>query len=395
MSEYQYYEFAAVDRPLSTQEQTELRRYSSRARITPGGFVNEYHWGDLKVDPLALVRHYFDAHVYSANWGTCRLVLRLPRLCFDKGPLADYAALTPENGLSSEYPPAFWALKVAEHWILEWWFNDESRSHERFWIDNDGPGWMTRLLPLREELLRGDGRPLYLGWLARVGEDEFDAEETEPPLPAGLGALTPAQQALAEFLALDPDLIAAAATASPELRSPPEAESDIDDWLASQTTDALRAPLRLMLLGQTLAAERRLHSEFLAWQRTLRPVVSSPDRRRLFVINAGVESARSLRVERERKAHAAEEARRKAEREEYLAGVAEQADRVWSDIDALLQRRSGTAYKEALHRLQDLAEALHATERDPEFRRDLKKLLVTHGGRPAWMKRLEKAGFLR
>ncbi|MCG5496025.1 MULTISPECIES: hypothetical protein [Ectothiorhodospira] len=395
MSEYQYYEFTAVDRSLSVQEQTELRRYSSRARITPGGFVNEYHWGDLKADPLALLRHYFDAHVYSANWGTCRLLLRLPRSCFEEGTLADYAALVPENGPSSVYPPAFRALNNGEHWILEWWFNDESRSHDRFWIENDGPGWMTRLLPLREELLRGDTRPLYLGWLARVSEGEFDAGDSEPPLPAGLGALTPAQKALADFLLLDSDLIASAAVASPELPSPQAAESDIDDWLATQAAETLRAPLRLMLLGRSSEAERRLRGEFLTWQRTQRQMVSCPARRTLTVIESGVEMARSLRLEREREAREAEEAKQKAERASYLAGVAKQADRAWHDIDALLQRRTGAAYDEALQRLQDLAEALHAAERGQEFRRDLEKLLVTHAGRPAWMKRLDKAGLLR
>jgi len=28
----------------------------------------------------------------------------------------------------------------------------------------EGVGWMTQLSPLREELLRGDLRPLYIGW---------------------------------------------------------------------------------------------------------------------------------------------------------------------------------------------------------------------------------------
>jgi hypothetical protein len=37
MSEYQYYEFRAVDRPLSQTEQGELRRVSSRARISAAG----------------------------------------------------------------------------------------------------------------------------------------------------------------------------------------------------------------------------------------------------------------------------------------------------------------------------------------------------------------------
>lgn len=47
MSEYQYYEFRAVDRPLGRTEQGELRAISTRARITAAGFVNHYDWGDF------------------------------------------------------------------------------------------------------------------------------------------------------------------------------------------------------------------------------------------------------------------------------------------------------------------------------------------------------------
>jgi hypothetical protein len=42
MSEYQYYEFQAIDRPLTEKEMGELRSYSTRARITPTSFVNDY-----------------------------------------------------------------------------------------------------------------------------------------------------------------------------------------------------------------------------------------------------------------------------------------------------------------------------------------------------------------
>jgi hypothetical protein len=51
VSEYQYYEFVAVDRPLTVAQQSELRALSTRARITPSSFVNDYQWGDLKVTP--------------------------------------------------------------------------------------------------------------------------------------------------------------------------------------------------------------------------------------------------------------------------------------------------------------------------------------------------------
>jgi hypothetical protein len=41
MSEYQYYEFVAIDKPLTREEMAELRSRSSRATITATSFVNE------------------------------------------------------------------------------------------------------------------------------------------------------------------------------------------------------------------------------------------------------------------------------------------------------------------------------------------------------------------
>ena len=77
MSEYQYYEFQAIDRRLTETEMQTLRRYSTRAQITPTSFVNEYHWGDFKGDADAWMKRYFDAFLYFANWGTRILQLRL------------------------------------------------------------------------------------------------------------------------------------------------------------------------------------------------------------------------------------------------------------------------------------------------------------------------------
>ena len=78
MSEYQYYEFQAVDRSLNPKEISALRSYSSRARITPTSFVVDYAWGHFKGDVDAWVAQYFDAFLYLANWGTHVLKLRLP-----------------------------------------------------------------------------------------------------------------------------------------------------------------------------------------------------------------------------------------------------------------------------------------------------------------------------
>jgi hypothetical protein len=51
MSEYQYYEFLALDRPLTENQRAELRSISTHAEITATRFVSDYHWGDLKGDP--------------------------------------------------------------------------------------------------------------------------------------------------------------------------------------------------------------------------------------------------------------------------------------------------------------------------------------------------------
>ena len=79
MSEYQYYEFQAVDQPLSQAQMAELRALSSRATITPTRFQNFYTWGAFRGQPATLMERYFDAFVYVANWGTHELMLRPAR----------------------------------------------------------------------------------------------------------------------------------------------------------------------------------------------------------------------------------------------------------------------------------------------------------------------------
>jgi hypothetical protein len=83
MSEYQYYEFRAVDRPLSGKDMKALRNISTRAQITPTSFVNEYNYGDFKGNPRKLVEQFFDVFLYVANWGTRRFMFKVPRNLVD------------------------------------------------------------------------------------------------------------------------------------------------------------------------------------------------------------------------------------------------------------------------------------------------------------------------
>lgn len=51
MGEYQYLEFRAVDRPLTSSELEYAHQQSTRAEISKWSFTNEYHFGDFAAPP--------------------------------------------------------------------------------------------------------------------------------------------------------------------------------------------------------------------------------------------------------------------------------------------------------------------------------------------------------
>ncbi len=195
MSEYQYYEFLAVDHPLGKPEMDSLRRLSSRATITPASFVNTYNYGDFRSDPSILMAKYFDAFVYVANWGTRQLMFRLPRRGVNVQAFSPYRA-----GRSATF-------KTRGRFVL---IEFLSEGEDDGWVS--GEGWMGSLVPLRADLLRGDLRCLYLGWLLASQHGELDDAAVEPPVPPGLGKLTAPLAAFADFFRLDMKAIKAAAT---------------------------------------------------------------------------------------------------------------------------------------------------------------------------------------
>jgi hypothetical protein len=92
MSEYQYYEFRAVDRPLNNRQMQELRAISTRTAISRTSFSNHYEYGDLKANPRDLLVKYFDASLSFANWLFLEVAFRYPKDAVDARALRRYAA---------------------------------------------------------------------------------------------------------------------------------------------------------------------------------------------------------------------------------------------------------------------------------------------------------------
>lgn len=197
MSEFQYYEFVAIDRPLNATERRRLRAITSRATITSTRLVNTYEWGNFKADPHELVAKYFDAFLYYANWGTRRLILRVPSARLDPKVAKRYCATRTVRSRSNRSVATVTATE--KHLVIDLWSGSESGDD---WGAGE-PGVLSALVPIRDELMTGDYRALYLAWQLRARAGEISAKNRTPPVPIGTSRLTGSQQALVEFLRID------------------------------------------------------------------------------------------------------------------------------------------------------------------------------------------------
>ena len=381
MSEYQYFEFQAIDQPLTAEDMDELRRWSSRAEITPTWFWNEYHWGDFKGDPQRWMERYFDAFLHVANWGTHWLMLRLPLALLKEREIGDYLL---EGGLED------W--QTAEHLVLS--FTSETDNPD--W--EEGHGWLSSLIGVRASLMRGDRRSLYLGWLAQAGAGYLDEAADEPPVPPGLGELDATHRALAEFLRIPPDLLVTASESSAPLQAHAIGAADIEHWLAERSTaekDALLAELilgdqsyRLAVLRQRI--ERELQPGEAADRSTARRTVGQLLQR--------AETLRRERREREAAARTAEQARKAAEaaaaRKRYLTTLRGQEEALWRKVDELVEQRHASAYQEAVERLKDLRDLAEGDGALDLFSVRLQRLREQHRRKSALLRRLDQAGLV-
>src|SRR5436853_2348955 len=187
MSEYQRYEFMTIDRPLTRAQLDDVNTLSSHIEASSTHALIEYHWGNFKHNPITVLHEFFDAFLYWANWGSPKLAFRfphgiLPADLIDGYDLDDFVTFT-------RYP---------DYDILDIHFGEMEGPDE--WIDYE----LGSLIAIRDELMDGDLRSLYIVWLAgqRMGEgydeeedEEEDYEISVPAVPPAFGTLTAAQEA--------------------------------------------------------------------------------------------------------------------------------------------------------------------------------------------------------
>jgi hypothetical protein len=377
MSEYQYYEFQAIDRRLDAMEMRELRACSSRAQITPTCFVNEYSFGSFKGNADAWMEKYFDAYLYLANWGTHELQLRVP------------SSLLPMKTAELYCPDRCASVREKSGNLILTFISEEEGGGE--WVE--GGGLLSSLIAVRDDLMRGDLRALYLGWLLSVQSGELDDGSLEPPVPANLRNLTPSLSSLADFLRIDLDLIEVAAEASPghNLESPDRAA--MVAWVASLTAAEKDDVFVRVKEGGAADVARELCSRFN--RQTAVSAVEQPRRTVGHLLAAAATHAENRRLEQNRQA-ALEKAERERQaalaREKHLHSIAGRVPEIWRQIEELIATKQSKSYDLAVQHLSDLRELAKRGGNETAFAKRVAALREKQSRKPSFLARLSEKG---
>jgi hypothetical protein len=373
MSEYQYYAFQAVDRPLSVEDRKALRALSTRARITATNFTNSYEWGDFKGSPDELMARWFDLHLYLANWGARRLMIRFPARLIDMDRV----------GKVIDFVECASVTRAVDYIILDVWREDVETDDD--W--DDGSGWLGTLAQLRSDMLGGDLRLFHLLWLVAVEDGDVEDDMSEP-LP-GLGPMTGALQGFAQFFGIDTNLIAAAAEQSEEASGQDKAASDTLRRYVEELPEAEKTAFLLRLVEGDLHVAGEIRAKSRDRLKSTSPARSL---RRAGELR---QRARAIAAERKR----AEEERRQAElqrkdgdvartRRAHIDALKRLGESVWGDIEANIERRNASGYDTAaalLHDMKALAEEQGAMT---DFSRRLGLIRERHTRKERFIERL-------
>ena len=369
MSEYQYYEFQAIDRPLTQEERAAICELSSRVKPTATTASFNYSYGNFRGDPKQVLARYFDIMYYIANWGTQQLMFRFPTSLINRETIELYCI---DNYIS---------LSFAGDWaILDWEFSQEEGFND--WIE--GEGILSELIGLRQEILQQDYRGLYLAWLKAIdlseGYIDIDKTQLEPPLPPGLNQLSASQKAFTEIFELDEHLLNVACASSGKLTT-------ISKQTWQQAISQLSASERQDFLLRLAKGEHNLSAKFKQKLSQLIPT-SPPSNQARRTVQELLEAA----SEEEKKAEKRRQQEAEAKRIEELQTLAKREAQVWQQVESLIQKAQSKSYDEAvklLVKLRDLAEYQNGL---PVFQERLNQIYEQYSNRSGLKRRLQEIG---
>ena len=327
MSEYQRYEFMTVDRPLTRAQLNAVNDLSSHIEASSTHAVVEYNWGDFKHDPIKVLHKYFDGFLYWANWGSPRLAFRFPHGVLPADLIAHY-----------DFNDWVTFTRYSDYDILDISFGGLEAPD--MWTEYD----LGSLIAIRNELMEGDMRALYIAWLA--------AQST---LRSHTGYRRRA------------------------------AKDDFASWV-----EALPQKRRSDYLVRLARNEPGLSRLLVKELRELNPdktKVPPTGEQVTYAILLAESKVLKARLEHERREQ------ERLERERHLQAIHEHKDDYWQQVELGALRKNAWGYDEAVKLLVDLRDAANQFNEAQEFQTRFRTWVQSHLRRPALLERLRQHKF--
>lgn len=354
MSEYQYVAFQAVDAPLNDKQLEFAQQQSTRAKVSRWSLSVGYNYSSFRGDVDGLLRRGYDVYLQHTNYGSREIKLRLPAgMPFAKNVWSKYVTgnrLTWNNdakgrgGILSLHP----CREIGE--LDEVWETQK---------------YLDAAIHVRDRLISGDLRALYLLWLCAANDDYNDPAEIEPPVPHGIAEIASYGDEFLWFFGLDPLLLVAAGSGVPPA---PDAESEnppVAQWLQSLDSRRAKEVLHRMLVGDTVTEKARLLAEIRdeqisdGWptcdkQRSLDDLLDHTE-----ILRDEEDAKQARKAQANAKREAAKAQRQRAAR---MKDMLKNPEKWLLEAERLVDERGTDNYEAAAEILYDLREAVGSEE---------------------------------
>lgn len=266
MSEYQIVKFRAVDRPITDKQMEYMDHQSSRAEFTRWEFEVDYHYSSFHGDVDGMLRNGYDIYLEYSNCDSRQIKIRLPSgLPFPKNVWSKYFK---SEGLTWTPDKKGKAGIISVSPFLE--MLDPIWEYDEF---------LDATAKVRELLIAGDLRALYLLWLCCASDSNEDPSELmEPPVPHGLDTLPEQAKELLEYFDVDPLLVDAAAVGIPKFTPRESKESATSSWAKSISEQRRTEIVQRLLLEDPIVLQSELLSEMRESQQIPEWPVEQPTR---------------------------------------------------------------------------------------------------------------------
>lgn len=361
MSEYQYVVFQAVDGPLNDKQLEFAQRQSTRAEVSRWSLSVEYHYSSFRGDVDGLLQRGYDVYLQYTSYGNREIKLRLPRgMPCAKSVWSRYVDGERLNWKSDA---------KGSGGILTLRPFHEAGDLEEVW---ETQKYLDAAIHVRERLMCGDLRALYLLWLCAADDDYNDpAEMIEPPVPHGISGIAAHCGQLLWFFGLDPLLLAAAGK-DVETAPTDESQDHAARWVKALGEQPAKDLLLRLLIGDTASIKASLLAEIRdsqapdGWPTSDKQRTLDELRQKMATLRAEEDAQQARKAQAKAKREAAKAERERADR---MQEMLKDPDKWLREAEQLVDTRGTDNYQAAAEILNDLREAVGGDEGDKIARR--------------------------